>query len=191
MKTWLLGRAFLLLLASTPALAQVSPTMRTGIPDAVYVDRYAPDARAAAAQTALHLAKAPHLGAPVSLTPDQPYADGVALNIWKPSFVLGTDAGGEIGINFWGLHTDGHINIAFASANVKPQVLDCRVLSPGPVSYKVYSAGADKPVAEGKVPLFDHHLLMTVPDKATLVELWPTPSTAVLGFFGCDLSAME
>lgn len=183
---WLSAKGFLIV---PPAKGSVSSAMRTDLPDAVYVDRYTPEARATAAQAALHLAKAPHLGAPVSLMPNRPYADGVALNIWKPSFVLGTANDGEAGINFWGLHAEGHINVAFTSARVKPQLLDCRILSAGPVAYKVYGDG--KPVTEGQVPLADHHLLLTVPDRATLVELWPAPSTEVLGFFGCDVSAME
>ena len=181
---------------TVPAMAEVSAAMRTAIPDAVYVARYSPADRAAAAQVALHLAALPHLGAAVSLTPDQPYApDGAALNIWKPSFVLGTVDGGEAGVNFWGVHDDGHINVAFTPPDTKTRLIDCRFLSDGPITYKVYSGGGDKPSVEQPVALMMHHLLVAVAveqaDRPILVEFWPTPTSQVVGFFGCDLASMD
>ncbi len=190
--TWLDAKGFLTPLPAKPsAPAQVSSAMRSGIPDAAFVDRYTPDARAAAVQTALHLAKPPHLGAPVSLTPNQAYADGAALNIWKPSFVLGSRDGGEAGINFWDLHSEGHINLAFTPRTAKAHLLDCRFLSAGPVTYKIYAEGADTPASQGQVALAAHHLLLAVPEKTALVEMWPAPASEVIGFFGCDVSEME
>ena len=179
-----------------PAMAEVSAAMRTGIPDAAYVERYSPNDRAAAAQAVLHLSAPPHLGASVLLAPDQPYApDGSALNIWKPSFVLGTRDGGEAGVNFWGVHDEGHINVAFTPADTKTRLIDCRFLSEGPITYKVYSGGGDKPSVEQPVALVAHHLLIAVPveqaNRPILVEFWPTPTTQVVGFFGCDLASMD
>ena len=180
-----------------PAFAEVSSAMRSEIPDAVFVARYTPQARALAVQTAWHLAKPPRLGAPASLTPNHLYADTdqAALNIWKPAFVLGTQDGGEVGINFWGLHNEGHINLAFTPHTSQTRALDCRFLSAGAITYKIYREGADTPMAEGQVELADHHLLLAVPIEAAnmpvLVEMWPTPTTQVVGFFGCDLSEMR
>lgn len=177
-------------------MAEVTAAMRTGIPNAAYVAPYSPAERATAAQAVLHLSALPRLSAPVSLTPDQPYvADGSALNFWKPSFVLGTSDGGEAGVNFWGVHNDGHINVAFTPADTKTRLVDCRFLSDGPITYKIYSGGGDKPQVEQPVTLSAHHLLVAVPvgqaNVPVLVEFWPTPTTQVVGFFGCDLAAMN
>ncbi len=177
-------------------MAEVSAAMRTGIPDAAVVARYSPAERAAAAQAVLHLSALPRLGAPVSLTSDQPYAaDGSALNFWKPSFVLGTQDGGEAGVNFWGVHNEGHINVAFTPSDTKTRLIDCRFLSDGPITYKVYSGGGDKPQVEQAVALAAHHILIAVPveqaDRPVLVEFWPTPTTQIAGFFGCDLSVTD
>ncbi len=192
-----IGLMIVLLTAPAQAAhAQLSPFMKAGIANAVFVDRYTPEARAAAAQSVLHLAAPPKLGVAISLTPNKPYADeGAALNVWKPSFVLGTEAGGEIGINFWGLHNDGHINLGFTPRSTSARLLDCRLLSAGAITYKVYENAAATPAVEAQASLVDHHLLLTVPaaavDKPVLVELWPTPATEVVGFFGCDLSEID
>jgi len=199
MKPAMSGMGLVIVLLAAPvqaAHAQLSPFMKAGVADAVFVDRYTPETRAAAAQSVLHLAAPLKLGAAISLTPDNPYADeGVALNVWKPSFVLGTEAGGEIGINFWGLHSDGHINVSFTPHSPHARLLDCRLLSAGAITYKVYENGAGTPAVEAQAVLVDHHLLLTVPaaavDKPVLVELWPTPATEVVGFFGCDLSEID
>ncbi len=194
----LIGLMIALLTAPVQAAhAQLSPFMKAGITDAVFVDRYTPEARAAAAaRSVLHLAVPPKLGTAISLTPDQPYAaEGVALNAWKPSFVLGTEAGGEIGLNFWGLHNGGHINLGFTPHSMNARLLDCRLLSAGAITYKVYENASAMPVAEAQASLVDHHLLLSVPvaavDTPVLVELWPTPPTEVVGFFGCDLSEID
>ncbi len=181
---------------ASPAMAQVGAAMRTGIPDAAPVARYSPAERATAAQAVLHLSALPSLGAPVSLTPDQPYAaDGSALNFWKPSFVLGTADGGEAAVNFWGVHDGGHINVAFTPADTKTRLIDCRFLSDGPITYKIYSGGSDKPSVEQPVTLTAHHLIITIQvaqaNRPVLVEFWPTPTTQVVGFFGCDLTVMN
>jgi len=196
--TWRLaiGAGAALASLGLPAMAEVSAAMRTGIPNAAYVERYSPSDRAAAAQAVLHLSGAPHLGTPVSLTPDQPYApDGSALNFWKPSFVLGTKDGGEAGVNFWGVHDEGHINVAFTPGDTGTRLIDCRFLSDGPITYKIYSGGGDKPLVEQPVALAAHHLLITVAveqaNRPVLVEFWPTPTTQVVGFFGCDLSEVN
>jgi hypothetical protein len=182
-----------------PAIAgagEVSATLRAGFPGAAYVEPYTPEARAAAARAVLHLVARPRLGATISLTPNRPYAeDGTALNVWKPSFVLGTRDGGEIGLNFWGLHTEGHINVVFTPHAAKPRLLDCRLLSAGPITYKIYSGSGATPAVEKQAALVDHHLMLVVPaevvDTPVLVEIWPTPTTEPVAFFGCDLSEME
>ncbi len=191
-----LGIGTILASLTLPAMAEVSAAMRTNIPDAAYVARYSPADRAAAAQAALLLSALPHMGASVSLTPDQPYAaDGSALNFWKPSFVLGTRDGGEAGVNFWGVHDEGHINVAFTPEDTRTRLIDCRFLSDAPITYKVYTGGGDKPLVEQPVTLVAHHLLVAVSveqaNRPILVEFWPTPTPQVVGFFGCDLAAMD
>ena len=195
MKRLALAIAALLAGTAWPAVAGISAAMRTGIPDAVFVARYGPAERAAAARAALHLSALPRLSAAVALTPNQPYAaDGSALNFWKPSFVLGTPDGGEAGVNFWGVHNEGHINVAFTPADTKARLIDCRFLSGGPITYKVYSGG-DKPLVEQPVALAAHHLLITVPveqaNRPVLVEFWPTPTSQIAGFFGCDVAVIN
>lgn len=198
-RLWCLGLAALLwnggTAHSTPL--EISSAMRSEIPDATFVARYTPAERALAMQAQWHLARSPRLGPAISLSPNHPYADTdqAALNIWKPSFVLGTRDGGEAGINFWGLHNEGHINLAFTPHTTRTRVLDCRFLSAGKITYKIYKAGADKSAVEGQVELSDHHFLLAVPVEAAntpiLVEMWPTPTPQVVGFFGCDLSEMR
>ena len=193
-------KAFLCALAglgpATAGAAEVSATLRAAMPDAVYVAPYTPEARAAAAQAVLHLGTRPQLGATVALTPNRTYGeDGSALNVWKPSYVLGTKDGGEIGLNFWGLHSEGHVNLALAPRKMKARLLDCRLLSAGPLTYKIYFAGVAAPVVQGQAALADRHLMLIVPASAAgkpiLVELWPAPVTATVAFFGCDLSEID
>jgi hypothetical protein len=176
-------------------LADVSPTMRTGVPDAVYVGRYAPDARAAAVQAALGLADRPRLGEPSELTPNQPYAsDGARLNFWKPAFVIGTRDGGEAGVNFWGLYDEGHINVVLPAAPQDVRVLDCRFVSSGPLSVKIYAGEGSAPIWSGAVASREGHFILAVPrmdaGHETLVEFWPAPAKAPVGFFGCDVSTL-
>ncbi len=191
-------RTLILLLAAmvaTPASAEVSSAMRSEFPDAVYVAPYSASERAAAAQDLLHMFAPPHLGQIASLTPNAPYgADGSALNFWKPSFVIGTADGGEAGVNFWGLHNDGHINLLFTPASTEVRVLDCRLLSAEPITYKIITNGGIQPDAEGEIILRDHHLLLPVTAASAghpvLVELWPQ-GTTTMGFFGCDISVVS
>jgi len=166
--------------------------MQHGMADARFVDTYSPAQRAEALQRALLLASPPKLGASVALTPNAPFArDGSHLSFWKPSFVIGTEAGGEAGINFWGLHQDGHMNVGLAPAG--PVALDCRMLSAGRIAYKIYAGDALRTQADAA--LHDGHFLLMLspsrPGESISVELWPSPGTEPLGIFGCDVSAVE
>ncbi len=185
---WLDAKGFL----THPTSADISPTLRAGVADAAFVEPYTPEGRAAAAQAILHLAQPPHVGGLISLTPDRPYAeDGASLEVWKPSFVLGTKTGGEIGVNFWGQSNGGHVNLAFTPRTQAAHLLDCRLLSAGTITYKIYFDGAAKPAVEAQAPLVGHHLIVAVPAGAVgrpvLVELWPASPSDVVGIFGCDL----
>ena len=167
--------------------------LRSGFPDAKPVPAYSAEERAAAFQQLLHLAAPLKLGAVVSVTPNAPFAtDGTHLDFWKPSFVLGNERGGEMGVNFWGLHNDGHVNIGFKAGGAKSYALDCRMLSAGPITYKVFTGANTEPNPHGEAALVRNHLLLVVPTPAAgatmLVEMWPTPTTEVVGFLGCDLS---
>jgi hypothetical protein len=131
-----------------------------------------------------------------SLTPNAPYGNGGAhLSFWKPSFVLGTPAGGEAGVNFWNIHNQGHINVGFTAPRMKPTLVDCRLLSTRPITYKVYSGGAAAPGAAGESALDHGHFLLMVAGTGDggpiSVELWPTPDTTAMGFLGCELSTIE
>ena len=179
------------LLAAANARAQTVVEMQTGIPGAKFVPIYSMDARAAALQRAMHLAALPILGAPISLTPNAPYApDGAHLSFWKPSYVIGTPDGGEAGINFWGKFQEGHMNVALADA--RPTLLDCRILSTGNITYKIYDGGTlDR---QGEAPLRDGHFLLAVSSSTqeqVSVELWPAVNRQPVGIFGCELSAIE
>jgi endo-1,4-beta-xylanase len=190
--TWLDARH---LVGSPSAATGVSSQMRDGIPGAGPVAVYTAAERAAAAQEALGLAAPPTLGTPVSLTPDAPYARGGAhLSFWKPSFVMGTAGGGEAGVNFWGIHTEGHVNVGFASKGATEYLLDCRLLSAGKITYKIYSGAGESLQKRGAVALNHNHFLLLVPtptpDEPVSVELWPTPVTEPMGLLGCDLSAV-
>ena len=178
-------------LTAAPAAAQLSASMTRQIPSAQYVPRYTLAERAAAVQTTMHLPRPPMLDATVSLTPNAPYwRDGSHLSFWKPSYVIGTDAGGEAGVNFWNIYNGGHVNIGFASTSAAPKVLDCRMISAAPVAYKVYTGQRSHPDSEGRLPLHEGHFLLTVPatkagDQVS-VELWPATATTPVGFLGCE-----
>jgi hypothetical protein len=174
--------------ASNHALVEV----QHGMADARFVESYSPAQRAEALQRALHLASPPELGRSVALTPNAPFArDGSHLSFWKPSFVIGTEAGGEAGINFWGLHQEGHMNVGLAPAG--PVALDCRMLSAGRIAYKIYAGDALH--AQADAALHDGHFLLMLspsrPGEPISVELWPSPGTEPLGIFGCDIGAVE
>ncbi|MEO8138123.1 MAG: hypothetical protein ABI742_00695 [Gemmatimonadota bacterium] len=170
--------------------------MQGGISNAKPVPVYSQAERQVAAQQALGLAARPMLGAPVSLTPNAPYGRGGAhLSIWKPSFVLGTADGGEVGINFWGLHNEGHVNVGFTSTPVKSTLLDCRLLSAGKITLKIYDGAKESLQAQGEQSLRENHFLLLVPGSGpgntVSVELWPTPVTETMGLLGCGLSEVE
>lgn len=178
-----------------PAVAEVSATLSAAFPGAVHVKSYTPSERARAAHAVLRLETPARLAAPVSLTPNQSYAaDGSALNIWKPSFVVGTTDGGEVGLNFWDQPTDGHVNVALTPGRGDTRLLDCRFLTRSQIRFKVYSGTGSTPLIEQAVWPSDHHVFVAVPasggDQPVLVEFWPSPPTAVVAFFGCDISAM-
>ena len=184
------------LAAAAPAVAaQLSHQMREGLPNARYVPRYSPVQQAGAVQALLKLASPPTLSPPVSLTPDQPQGrDGVSLAFWKPSFVMGTADGGEAAMNFWGLYSEGHVDLNLASGQAGLQLLDCRLLAGGRIAFKVYGGADGMLRAQGETSLNDGHLLMVIPvastDRPTSAEIWPAPGTAPLGFLGCDISAI-
>jgi hypothetical protein len=143
----------------------------------------------------LGLASPPVLGATVTLTPDAPYAwSGAHLSFWKPSFVLGTPAGGEGGVNFWGIHNEGHVNVGFTASGGTRYLLDCRLLTAGKVTYKIYDGAAEQLRDSSQAGVADGHLFLIVGASraggAVSVELWPTPVTEPLGFLGCDVSAV-
>ena len=166
--------------------------MQHGMANARFVEVYPPAQRADALRRTLLLASPPVLGASVALTPNGPFApDGSHLSFWKPSFVIGTEAGGEAGINFWGLHQEGHMNVGLTPAG--PVALDCRLLSAGKIAYKIYAGDALR--AQDEAALHDGHFLLMLspsrPGEPISVELWPVPGTEPLGIFGCDVSAVE
>jgi hypothetical protein len=196
MRKYLLLLVAALLLVTGVASAQISPQMSAGIAGAKFVPIYSISDRASAAQKVLKLASPPDLGKPVSLTPNAPYAkDGSHLSIWKPSFVLGTPSGGEVGVNFWGIYNQGHVNVGFTPKSAKPYLLDCRMVATGNITYKVYEGAGSEPAAQGEQSLADGHLLLMVPvskeGEPISVELWPTPVNAPLGFLGCEISAIK
>jgi hypothetical protein len=167
--------------------------LRSAFPNAGPVPVYSPTERAVALKQLLHQAKPPALGAAVSVTPNAPYApDGTHLDLWKTSFVLGTASGGEAGVNFWGMHIGGHMNVGFKPGAAKSYALDCRMFSAGAINFKVFTGKNSEPDPHGESTLIDNHLLLVVPTPAAgetvLVELWPTSDTAPMGFLGCDLS---
>ena len=180
------------LLASVVS-AQISPQMRDGIAGAKFVPAYSPVQRAAQVRKLLNMPSLPALGAPVSLTPNAPYGPhGEHLSLWKTSFVLGTADGGEAGVNFWGIHDEGHINFGFTAKSATLYMLDCRLLSAGRITYKIFAGTAPEPYAQKAAPLNEGHLLVAIATSGgpVSVELWPTPRTEPLGFLGCELSAV-
>jgi len=169
--------------------------LRSVFPNAPFAPPYSPTERAAAFQSLLHTAVPAKLGAPVSVNPNAPFApNGTHLDFWKTSFVLGTVSGGEAGVNFWGIHNGGHINIGFQARTAKSYALDCRLLSAGAIKYKVFDGPVADPISQGAFLLTNNHLLLVVPTPETgaavLVELWPTTDSAPMGFLGCELSAI-
>ncbi len=179
-----------------PGPPRISTQMRDGIPNAPYIPPYSAGERASAAQRILKSASPPTLGAVVTLTPNEPYAaDGSHLSIWKPSFVLGTANGGEVGVNFWGIHDEGHVNVGFRPASGTSTLLDCRLLSTGGIAFRIYNGPSDSPSTKGERALDHGHVLLVVPAPpaggSVSVELWPAPITATTGFFGCTLSAID
>jgi hypothetical protein len=186
--------ATVLLSTVSSALAGPLVEIPSGVPGAKFIAAYSAEQREEAVQAAMGLAARPVLGAPVSLTPNAPYApDGSHLSFWKPSFVIGTASGGEAGINFWGKYQDGHMNVALAASN--SVLLDCRMLSAGTVAYKVYAGNGGTPREQGDRSLHNGHLLLIVPapkaGEPLSVELWPTPVTQPVGIFGCDISRIN
>lgn len=186
----------MLLIARPIAAQQISVQMRDGIPNAAFVAPYSSSERAKNAQNVLKSASLPTLTTTISLTPNAPFGNGGAhLSFWKPSFVLGTPTGGEAGVNFWNIHNQGHINVGFSPAPMTSTFVDCRLLSTGPITYKVYSGAGATPSAAGESPLDRGHFLLVVPGTGNggpmSVELWPTPDTTTMGFLGCELSTID
>jgi hypothetical protein len=178
----------MLLSLALAAIAQLTPQMRDGVPDARYIQAYTGERRMQIVRKLLHLAKQPKLRT-VSLTPNAPFAaNGAHLSFWKTSFVLGTPAGGEAGVNFWGIHTGGHINIGFTAGGTA-EVLDCRVL--GHALHKLYVGADSEPREQAETPPDDGHLLLVLPAVARgtplSVELWPVPTDAPMGLLGCEI----
>jgi len=168
--------------------AQLTPQMRDGIVDAHDIPAYSVEQRAQVVGKLLHRTKLPNLQT-TSLTPNAPFAaSGAHLSFWKTSFVIGTPAGGEAGVNFWGTHTGGHINAGFMASGTA-EVLDCRLL--GRVMRKLYISAESEPREQAETPLDDGHLLVVLPAFArgtpVSVELWPVPADATMGFLGCEI----
>jgi len=175
------------LLTMSPSHAQ----LRGAFPGAA-VPVYTPQERAAAFQRLLRMGTPPVLGPSSTVTPNVPYApDGTRISFWKPSFVLGTADGGEAGVNFFRLYNEGHINIGFTAKASGRIGLDCRLLSKGNITYKIFAGGGTGP--QGEVPLEANHFLLVVPvtqGQNVSVELWPTPTMEIMGFLGCDVAAI-
>jgi hypothetical protein len=169
--------------------------MQAGFENARFIRAYSREERFIAAQKWLKTPARPLLGQTISLTPNAPYAsNGTHLSFWKPSFVLGTPLGGEAGVNFWGIHVQGHVNIGFAHVIARTTLLDCRMLSVGPVTYKIYAGTGSAPASEGKLSSANGHFLLVVPGSASgaaSIELWPTSVDAAIGFFGCEISSIK
>jgi hypothetical protein len=161
--------------------------------DAKPVPVYSVAEGAAALRDLMHLQREPRLGGSVSVPPNAPYAaDGTRLYFWKPSFVIGNSSEGEAGVNFWGLHNDGHINIGFIAGAPQSYALDCRMVANSAITHKFFGDSGDTPISQGETMLDNNHLMLVVPairvGASILVEMWPSPTTALVGFFGCDLS---
>ncbi len=168
--------------------AQLTPQMRDGIAGVQYVPAYSSEQRTQIVGKLLRLAKQPNIQT-TSLTPNAPFAgNGAHLSFWKTSFVLGTPSGGEAGLNFWGIHTSGHVNAGFTSSGTA-EVLDCRLL--GRVMHKLYVGAESEPREQTETPLDNGHLLVVLPTIAhgtpVSVELWPVPEDATVGFLGCEI----
>lgn len=105
-----------------------------------------------------------------------------------------TPNGGEAGFNFCGIHNEGHVNVGFTAAPATSYLLDCRMLSAGVITYKIYHGVGETLRRQAEVPLADNHVMVMVAATKegglTPVELWPTPVTEPTGFLGCDLSVV-
>ncbi|MES1158441.1 MAG: hypothetical protein ABUL42_00955 [Terricaulis silvestris] len=185
-----------LFLAMPASAQQLSRFMSDGIPGASYVARYSPSERAVAARAALGLPAMPRLHLETTLSPNAPYAsNGARMHAWKPSFDIGTEAGGEIGVNFWNLHTEGHVNVGFTPHDTKPRLLDCRFVGATPITYKIYRGVGENADGQGQVALAGGHFFLMVPsttaNELISVELWPTPVEGSYGLLGCDISIVN
>lgn len=185
---WLDSSGFLkVAAAAAPALSE---PMRSAFPGAVPIAPF--DARQIAKilQETLPDLSTPAVGMPQLVSPNAPQsADGMRLSFWKPAFLLGTSTGGEAGINFWNLYNEGHVNVGFRREAGVPLLLDCRMYSSGNVAYKVYSGEKGALTGHGELDIRNGHALLPLPAQgraeSVSVELWPNPSHALLGFFGC------
>ncbi len=180
--------SFCIVLAAAPTTAAtLSSYMHDGIPGAAYIPRYSDAER--------QQVSGQKLSATITLTPDSPYAaDGTHFEVWKPSFVVGTADGGEIGVNFWNIHNEGHIDISLPPAESGDRLADCRVVTTGRIRYAIYIAKGDRPAIEEELTPYDGHVLIHIPtiaDATDLVELWPSPEDAPTGYLGCDISVVN
>ena len=95
----------------------------------------------------------------------------------------------------WMDHEGYRVGQWLSDHGVAAFVLDCRLLSAGNITHKVFVGAAASPRDQGETSLIDNHLLLVVPVSASgvpiSVELWPTPVSQTMGFLGCDLSAIE
>ena len=84
------------------------------------------------------------------------------------------------------------MNVGFRPAATTPYLLDCRPLSAGNITYKIYGGENETLREHGQAALIDNHFMLLVPvskpGDVISVELWPTPIAETLGFLGCDLS---
>lgn len=178
--------------AAPAAAAPLSEQMRAGFPGAVPVADYSATQIAQALQKLLALEAAPAVGAPKSVSPNAPYAaDGTRLLFWKPAFLLGTAGSGEAGFNFWNLYNEGHVNVGLTRRSDVSTLLDCRLYSSGNIAFKIYSGEQGAFAGQGELKATNGHVLLLLPAPARTepvsVELWPNPSHALMGFFGCVL----
>lgn len=85
------------------------------------------------------------------------------------------------------------MNVGFTAEAATSYLLDCRLLSAGSITYKVYDGTDERLREHGQSALIDDHFMLLVsaskPGDVISVELWPTPVTETMGFLGCDLSA--
>jgi acetyl esterase/lipase len=190
---WLEGRS--LLSGARAHAATLDEPMRSGIPGAQVPALRSELEVASATQALLGLPAPPALMRLATLTPDAPFAAGGAhLSFWKPSFVLGTGDEGQAGVNFWNVYNHGHVNVGFVATGTAT-LMECRLVSRGNIRYRIYAGDPAALAGHGQLPLTSGHLLLAVPASVppgeVSVELWPSPSRAQVGFFGCDLWRVE